>query len=365
MGASKPQNPPAPYKRSLPPMSPRYPHISGLQNVPALPLVCACPAENSYARACSPRCPALGVQRSRDDRTVFFLMGKLIWSWVWTVWCPWVRAAQSPVSQPSELRLCMAGAAHKGLSPLSQEVLCTCPRQVRSGPWRFVRRLWPLAHPVRSVLSEGSKGPFPQGARDPQPLARESLGQAAPTPRRVRISSGTSPIPGPPRHRPPCKASALVVTGGAPPPPPGHGRGPLTQRVDSPLFHVPIAKAAAVVLWGLTSRQRRAQYNEARRGARLLLGTRTPSIPYPPQHTALPPPPPPLLGSVSDGMRGSRARKGCTQDSKPLIVGSSQNFMFPRSNYFFGFGWVDRPGWVALRLLAREPPGKDLSRAHA
>ena len=48
-----------------------------------------------------------------------------------------------------------------------------------------------MAGPDGSVLQESSKGPFPQGACDPQPLAWESMDQAMP--HGVRIYSVTSP----------------------------------------------------------------------------------------------------------------------------------------------------------------------------
>ena len=46
------------------------------------------------------------------------------------------------------------------------------------GPWMLMRDPWPVDHPDRSVLQEGSKGPLPEEACDSQPLARKSMDQA-------------------------------------------------------------------------------------------------------------------------------------------------------------------------------------------
>ena len=81
------------------------------------------------------------------------------------------------------------------------------------------RIVWPAAHPDRSVLQEGSKGPLPQRSCDSQPFAGESMDQAVFMPYRVRIYSVTSLVHGLPCQHPPCKASTPAVTSGAPPHP--------------------------------------------------------------------------------------------------------------------------------------------------
>ena len=76
----------------------------------------------------------------------------------------------------------------------------------------LMRGPWPVDHPDRSVLQEGSKGPLPEGACDSQPLARESMDQAVPMPHRVGTYSETSPMHGPPCQHPPCNGSTPAVT---------------------------------------------------------------------------------------------------------------------------------------------------------
>ena len=46
----------------------------------------------------------------------------------------------------------------------------------------LMRGPWPVDRPDRSALQEGSKGPFPEGACDSQPLTRESMDQAVSMP---------------------------------------------------------------------------------------------------------------------------------------------------------------------------------------
>ena len=82
----------------------------------------------------------------------------------------------------------------------------------------LTRSMWPLAHPDRSALQEGSKGPLLEGACDSQPLAWESRDQAVSMPHRVRIYSMTSVIYRPPCQHPLCKASTPAVTSGVLPP---------------------------------------------------------------------------------------------------------------------------------------------------
>ena len=87
--------------------------------------------------------------------------------------------------------------------------------RVAQRPWMLTRNVWPVAHPDRSVLQEGTKGPVPEGACDSQPLAQESLDQVVAMPHHVRMYSGTSLIHGQPCHHPLCKASTLAAASGA------------------------------------------------------------------------------------------------------------------------------------------------------
>ena len=91
--------------------------------------------------------------------------------------------------------------------------------QMAWSPRMLMRGPWPVDHPDRSVLQEGSKGPLPVGGCDSQPLAWESMDQAVSMPHRVRNCSETSSMHGPPCQHPPCKASSPAGTRGAPPPP--------------------------------------------------------------------------------------------------------------------------------------------------
>ena len=147
----------------------------------------------------------------------------------------------------------------------------------------LVRGVWPVARPDMSVLQESSKGPSLEGPCNSQPLAREVMDQAVSMPNRVRIYSEASPIRGPSSHHPPCKASAPAVTRGPP--------VTAAVRVHSTLHCTPVSPVH--VVRGPWLRQWRASHasrvrrgncgtsGKTRGGARLVLGTRTPSIPIP------------------------------------------------------------------------------------
>ena len=127
-----------------------------------------------------------------------------------------------------------------------------------------------------------ARDPLPEGACDSQPLAQESMDPVVSMVHHVRIYSETNPIRGPPCQHPPCKASVPAVPRGAPP--------PSNRRCESstlrciPVSPIYMARGPWLRQWRAldASRALRDNYGSNGKicgGARLVLGTRTLSIP--------------------------------------------------------------------------------------